>query len=428
MKTQNIHFKRTAGRWRFKGNELAYIKEVLNSGFGSSSVGNMVQRLEASFAKRFGMKYAVTSTSGTTTLHLALAAFGVGPGDEVLLPVSTVISCPNAILYTGARPIFVDIDPDTFLIDPKDIERKITKKTKAIMVVHLCGLMCDMDKVMNIAKKHKLFVLEDCAQCYLGKNNKGRIAGTIGDVGSFSFENSKHLSTGDGGILITNNEKLAKRMRQFSGQGYKSIGAINGQVLLGKDTFQDPKYLRHETFGWNYRLPELAAAVGLAQLERIDELVSKRILMGTMFLNALREIKCDWVIPQKLPKGYINSYWTFAVRYEGEKKYGISWYDFRKKFIEFGGDGFYAGWPALYKEGSLQLLNKTGKFFPDEIKVQGPSFKGFLKNNSYCPNLEKVHPKLMHFTTNQGTQKEMAIQAHALKNTIEYFQSKHEKT
>src|SRR3989338_2588524 len=283
--------------WRFRGNELKYVKEVLDSGFGSSTIGTMNQRFEQAFAKRFGSRYAITSNSGTATLHQALAAFGVGPGDEVIVPALTVVMCGYAVIHAGARPVFADVLPDTFLIDPKDIERKITKKTKAIMPVHLYGLMCDMDAIMKIAKKHKLYVVEDCAQCYLGKDEKNRLAGTIGHVGSFSTENSKHLSTGDGGILITNSEMLAERMRKFGGMGFKNIRALNGQVRKNKDTFQDPKYLRHDVFGYNYRLPEVVAAVGLAQVERIDFIVKKRIQIAAKYLKALK--RCDWIIPQK---------------------------------------------------------------------------------------------------------------------------------
>ena len=404
---------------RFQGNELKYVKEVLDSGFASSAAGSMIQHLEKDFAFKFGVKYAVASNSGTTTLHQALAAFGVGPGDEVILPVSTVISCPFAIMYTGAKPVFADIDSDTFLIDPEDIKRKITPRTKAIMVVHLCGLMCDMDAIMRIAKEHRLYVLEDCAQCYLGSDHLERIGGTVGHVGSFSFENSKHLSAGEGGMLITNDEKLATRMRKFGCLGYKNVGAVTGQVLLSRDTFQDPVYLRHDSFGSNYRMSELSAAVALAQLERIDWLVSQRMTMGEKFLRALTETSHDWLTPQKRLPGFRNSYWTFAVKYEGQEKLGVSWYEFRSMFMKFGGDGFYAGWPPLYNEPALKIVSDTGRFFADEIKRR-LDFIGFLDHAS-CPVAESLQPKLMHFTTNQLTEEEMDIQADALRKSILYF-------
>lgn len=416
-------FKKTSNSWRFQGNEIKYVKEVLNSGFGSSTSGNMNQRFEKAFATKFKARFAVTSNSGTSTLHQALMAFGVGPGDEVIVPALTVVMCGYAVIHAGAKPVFADVDPDTFLIDPKDIEKKITQKTKAIMPVHLYGLVCDMDAIVKIAKKHNLFVLEDCAQCFLGKDDKNRFGGNIGDVGSWSLENSKHLSTGDGGILTTNSEVLAERMRKFGGMGFKNIKALNGQVRKNKDVFQDPKYERHDTFGFNYRLPEVAAAVGLAQVERIDFLVKKRMQIASKYLKALKN--CSWIIPQKTPKGFVNSYYTFAVRYEGEEKLGVSWYDFRKKFMEFGGDGIYAAWQLVYNEPIMQTIHKEGRFFKD-LPNQAKYFKGFLKGVS-CPVAEKLQPKIMQFTANQGIEGDMVRQMNALKKAIEFFEKQNEK-
>ncbi len=413
--------KKTSNSWRFVGNEVKYVREVLNSGFGSSTSGNMNQRYERAFADRMGAKFAVTSNSGTSTLHQALMAFGVGPGDEVIVPALTVVMCGYAVIMSGARPVFADVDPDTFLIDPKDVEKKITKRTRAIMPVHLYGQVCDMDAIMRIAKKHKLFVIEDCAQCYLGTDRRGRLGGTMGHVGSFSTENSKHLSTGDGGILVTNEEVLAERMRKFGGMGFKNIRALNGQVRKNKDTFQDPSYLRHDTFGYNYRLPEVAAAVGLAQVERIDLLVKKRQHIAAKYLKALEG--CDWIVPQCAPKGYVNSYYTFAVRYEGQEKRGVSWYDFRKKFMEYGGDGIYSAWALVYDEPIMQLIHKEGRFFPD-LPGQAKHFKGYLKG-VHCPKAEKLQPRIMQFTTNQGIEKDMNLQMNALKKAIAFFDAQH---
>ncbi|MDP3954715.1 MAG: DegT/DnrJ/EryC1/StrS family aminotransferase [bacterium] len=410
---------KTSNSWRFTGNELKYVKEVLDSGFGSSTSGNMNQRLERAFAERFGVKYAVTSNSGTSTLHQALVAFGVGPGDEVILPALTVVMCGYAVLHVGAKPIFADVDSKTFLMDPSDVEKKITIKTKAIMPVHMFGQVCNMEAILKIAKNHNLYVIEDCAQCYLGTDSRGRIGGTIGDIGSFSFENSKHLSTGDGGILITNNEVFAERMRKFGGLGFKNIKAENGQVRKNKDVFQDPLYLRHDAFGWNYRLPEVAAAVGLAQVERIDYLVSKRQQIAYKYLEAIERTGCDWLVPQGVPLGAVNSYYTFAVRYEGEERLGISWYEFRRKFMELGGDGIYAALALIYNEPVMQMISGSGRFFHD-IEGQGAILKGFVEN-AQCPVSEKIQKKLMLFTSNQGIEEDMNIQMNALEKAINYF-------
>src|SRR3989338_71259 len=190
--------KKPSNAWRFKGNEMKYLREVLESGLAGGPSGSMNARFEEAFAGTFGAKYAITTNSGTAALHQTLVAFGVGPGDEVITPPLTPFMCTSTILMAGAVPVYADIDPETFLIDPKDIEKKITRRTKAIMAVNLYGQVCDMEAIMRIAKKHNLYVLEDCAQCYLGTDNRDRIGGTIGHVGSFSFQSTKHLATGDG--------------------------------------------------------------------------------------------------------------------------------------------------------------------------------------------------------------------------------------
>lgn len=270
---------------------------------------------------------------------------------------------------------------------------------------------------MKVAKKHNLYIVEDCAQCYLGADHRGRIGGTIGDVGSFSLENSKHLATGEGGILLTNNENLAERMRKFGGLGFKNLRADTGQFRKNKDIFQDPKYLRHDSFGFNYRMPEVSAAIGLAQLEKINLFVKKRQQIAAKYLKALEG--CDWLVPQKVPKGYVNSYFTFALSYEGERARGATWYEFRKKFIEFGGDGIYAAWALVYNEPIMQSIHHEGRFFKG-LKPQALDLKGFLKGVS-CPKAEKLQPKLMQFTANQGIEKEMNLQMDALKKTIKFF-------
>lgn len=408
--------------WRYTGNELNYVKEVLDSGFCAATSGNMNHRLEEEFCKKLGAKYAIVMNSGTTTLHSALAAFGVGPGDEVIIPALTVIMCAYAVLYANATPVFADVDPETFLIDPKDVERKITSRTKAIMPVHLYGQVCDMDAIMAIAKKYNLKVVEDCAECLQGKDEHGRIAGTIGDVGSFSMENSKHISTGDGGLVVTNDEVLAERMRKFGGMGFKNIKASSGQVRKNKDIFQSPDYLRHDSFGWNYRLSEISAAVGLGQAERMEVFVNQRHNVGKRFLQVIKDTNCDWLIPQATPAGAFNSYWTFVVRYEGEEKKGVSWHDFRKKYLEFGGDGIYSAWALVYNEPAIKLISSEGRFFPG-FGEQGKYLRGICDNIS-CPNAEKLQPKLMQLPTNQNGEEEIAQKMEALRKTIEFYNLK----
>lgn len=405
--------------WRYGEKEINYVREVLGSGFMSATTGNMNKRLEDAFAKKLGAKYAITVNSGTSTMHAALAAFGVGPGDEVIMPALTVIMCAYSAMYANARPVFADVDPNTFLIDPKDIERKITPRTKAIMPVHLYGQVCDMEAIMAIAKKHNLKVIEDCAECLLGTDGQGRLAGVIGDAGSFSLENSKHIATGDGGIIVTNDEVLAERMRKFAGMGFKNIKADTGQVRKNKDLFQHPDYLRHDAFGWNYRMSEVTAAVGLAQTEKMDFFVDLREKVGKRFRETIVEMNCDWIFPQYTPPGYRNTCWTFAARFDGQEKKGISWVDFRKKFMENGGDGIYSAWALIYREPIIQLVSKEGRFFVD-VPDQGKQFLG-IADSPNCPNAEWLQPLMMHFPANQANDEEIEVQMEALRKTIQFF-------
>lgn len=385
--------------WKFEGNERKFLDETLSSGFAASESGTMNERLEEAFAAEFKREFAITANSGTSTLHMALNAFGVGPGDEVIIPALTVGMCGFVVCQTGAMPVYADVCEDTFLMDPVDVEKKITAKTKVIMPVHLYGLVCDMTSIMAIAKKYNLFVLEDCAQCFLGKDEQGRIGGGIGDVGSWSFENSKHLSTGDGGIVATDNEELAVSMRQFGGVGFKNLTAKSGKVRIARERFQDPGWERHNIIGYNYRLPELCAAVGLAQLECLNEFVELRQMMGNAYLKTILDSGSDILIPQQIPDKFIHSYYTFSALFNGEK-HGVKWQEFRKKYIEFGGDGIYAAWQTVNNE---------------------PAFKDNKIGWGEVPVAEKLQKNMMQFTTNQKDETERNKQIEALKQTISFF-------
>ena len=405
----------TQKSWRFGEEELIYVKEVLDSGLGASTYGTMNKRLEQAFAKRFGVCYAITHNSGTSTLHSCLAAAGVGPGDEVISPALTVISDVAVTLHQNAVPVFADIDPDTFNMDPEDVERKITPRTKAIMPVHLYGLPCDMDPIMALAEKYNLTVIEDAAQCFLGEY-KGRLAGTIGHMASFSFENTKHMSTGDGGIVITNDERLAEAVRKFSCVGYAGLAADSGQVRNKARSFQDPNYKRHDSLGWQYRMPEVCAALGMAQLARLDQYVMKRQQIWRLYADAVKG--CSYILPQRTPPGYVNACWTFAARYEGEAAIGTSWYEFAEKFRELSDEGIYAAWSVVYFEPVIAEQQFYGRGCPNQC----PMYEGKLEwKKGLCPTAEAVQPKLMQFKGNIGDIGEAQRQADALRRTIEHF-------
>ena len=400
--------------WRFKGNEIKYIKKVLKSDFSAGSDASMNEKFEKKFAKIHKQNFAIASNSGTSTLHQALLAIGVGHGHEVIIPALTVAMCGFAVWQCGAVPVYADVDHETFLIDPNDIEKKITKKTKAIMVVHTYGLMCDMESVIKVANKHKIKVLEDCAQCFLGHDDKKRISGTVGSIGSWSLESTKHISSGEGGILTTNSPKLAKIMRKYGTLGFKNITAQNGKVRINREKFQNPNWERHDQFGYNYRLSEISSAVALAQTEKITFFVKKRVEAGNAFLNFIKKSKTKLLIPQKIKRNYKHVFFTFACIFNGDNK-NISWQSFRKKFIEYGGDGIYAAWKTVNNEPCFANARKKG-LFSGNMKI----------SNSYgwgeTPIAISLQKKIMQFTTNQKNKKEVDKQILALKKTFEYFE------
>ena len=398
---------------KYLGNELQYLEKVLNSESWSATGGNWNNALEREFAKRFGVKYAVAMNSGTSTLHAALEAAGVGPGDEVISPAITVIMDSTATIHANAIPVYADINPKTFNIDARDVARKITKKTKAIIPVALYGLPADLDPIMDLAKKNNLVVIEDNAQCVLGKY-KGRLAGTIGHMASYSFENTKHISCGEGGMVITNDEKYAEMARKVGGHGFKNLRAEEGRVRLNQDVFQNPYYKRHDVLGWNYRMPEFNAAIALAQLERVNELVDLRIKSAKFFIDVMKT--CNYLIPQFVPEDYVNSYYTLGVVYEGDKSIGVAWEDFRKAYINNGGDGIYGAWSVAYLEPMIaeRQFAKRCPCVYENVKYE----KGL------CPVAELVQPKIMQFKTNYRDVQIAEIKANVLLKTIKQFKSK----
>ncbi len=275
------------------GNEKKYVLDCLDTTWISSN-GKYINEFEKSFASWMDVKYALSCCNGTVALHLPLLAWGLGPGDEVLVPSFTYIATANAVRYCGAKPVLVDSLPDTWNIDPADMERKITPQTKGVIPVHLYGNPCDMDAIMSIAKKHGLFVLEDAAECH-GATYAGKKAGTIGDVGVFSFFGNKIITTGEGGMVVTDDDELAAKMRLFKGQG------------------MDPnrRYWFPVT-GYNYRMTNIEAAIGLAQLENVEDHIAARQRVADWYCEFLADIT-DYVTPQKQTSGAESVWWMYSV-------------------------------------------------------------------------------------------------------------------
>ncbi len=240
-----------------KGNEKRYVNDCLDTNWISSR-GKYVNLFEQRFAEYTGAAHAVAVSNGTVAIHLALAALGIGPGDEVLVPTLTYIASVNPIAYLGATPVFVDSSVDNWQLDLDDLEKKITEKTRAVVAVHLYGNVCDMDRLVAICRKHHLLLVEDCAEA-LGTTWKGRHVGTFGDVGCFSFFGNKTVTTGEGGMVVATEDELAKHLSCLKGQGVSPV-----------------RYYWHEVIGFNFRMTNIQAAIGLAQLEQVDEIMSRK--------------------------------------------------------------------------------------------------------------------------------------------------------
>lgn len=393
---------------RIGANELEYVKEVLGTQFRSSSGATFMRRFEEAFGKRFGSSYAVSFVNGTATMHAALEAMGIGPGDEVIVPPLTMSATTFAVLQANATPVFADVDLETFQIDATSIAARITARTRAIITVALYGLCPDMDPILALADKHGLKVIEDNAECFLGEY-KGRMVGTLGHCSSFSFQSSKHLTSGEGGIVLTDDPVLAENIRKVQSLGYAGVGATKAKIT--KKNIQDPGYSRHVTMGWNYRMPELCCAVALAQTEKIDTLVQRRIDAANIFNEATQEFN-DWFIPQKTGSEYLNSYWTWVCRNENP---GVSWHQLRDKFLENGGHGVYAAWKLTYLEPMFENLNLLGRerFISTENLA--------MYKEGLCPKAEHLQKRLMQFKTNYWDISHAYKQAEILHKTLKYF-------
>jgi len=351
------------------GNEKRYVKKCMDTNWISSK-GEFIEKFESTFARKVGAKYGVGVLNGTVALHLALAALDIGPGDEVIIPTFTMIATPNSVRYTGAKPVLVDSELKTWNIDASKIEEKITKKTKAIIPVHTYGHPCDMDAIMKIAKKHGLHVIEDAAEAH-GASYKGRKIGSFGDAACFSFYANKIITTGEGGMVTTNDKKLAEKMQ-----------------LLKNHAFSNERHFWHKLLGFNYRMTNIQAAIGLAQTENFERLSNKRIENAMLYNSLLKEI--DEITLPPSTKGIKNVYWMYGIllknwskvtrdtlRYELASR-GI---ETRTFFIPIHRQPVYKGWfkgkypnseylctNGLYLPSSTSLTEKQIRYIAKTIK------------------------------------------------------------
>ncbi len=282
------------------GNEKKYLAECIDTGWISSE-GPFVKKFEDKFANKVDRKYGISVCNGSVALDVAISALGIGVGDEVIMPTFTIISCASAVVRAGAIPVLVDSDMHTWNMDVEQIEPKITSKTKAIMVVHIYGLPANMNPVLQIAKKHDLFIIEDAAEV-IGQTYFNKQCGSFGDVSVFSFYPNKHVTTGEGGMVLTDNEEIAERCKS-----------------LRNLCFQPKQRFLHDELGWNFRLSNIHAAVGLAQLEQLDKSIIRKREIGHRYLHNLKELQnVDLPIPKT--EYAENIFWIFGIVLK-DKKY-----------------------------------------------------------------------------------------------------------
>lgn len=270
------------------GNEKKYVLDCLDSTWISSK-GKYVNEFEKAFANYIGINHATTVNNGTIALHLALLALGIEKGSEVIVPTFTYIASVNAISYIGAIPVFVDSLKETWQMDPADVRKKITNKTKAIMAVHLYGYPCEMNELVKIAKENDLFLIEDCAEA-IGSKYEEKYVGTFGDIAAFSFFGNKTITTGEGGMVVTNDETLFDRSVHFKGQG------------LAKN-----REYWHDVIGYNYRMTNICAAIGVAQLERIDEIINKKRKIAGWYQENIKGLPISF--HNEIGNNIFHSYW-----------------------------------------------------------------------------------------------------------------------
>ncbi len=344
------------------GNEKKYLNECIDTGWISSE-GPFVKKFEENFSNFLGRKYGIAVSSGTAALDIAVKSLKIGEGDEVLVPCFTIISCVSAIIRAGAKPVLLDSDFLTWNIDISQIEKKITKKTKAIMVVHTYGLPVEMNKILQLSKKYKLKIIEDAAEMH-GQTYNGKLCGSFGDISIFSFYPNKHITTGEGGMILTNNSSISKRCRS-----------------LRNLAFQEKKRFIHNELGWNYRMTNIQAALGLAQLEQINKFILKKRLIGDTYNKLLKHNKY-LQLPLANTEYAENIYWVYGLVLKSNFKYSINKVRNLLSSKGIGTRTFF--WP-MHKQPVFQKM-------------------GLFKNESY-PVAEKLSKKGIYVPSGLGITK-----------------------
>jgi perosamine synthetase len=392
---------------KFNSKEEEYLKQVLGLETRSATSGTFTNDLEKTASEKLKRKYAIAQNSGTSTLHSALLALGIGDGDEVISPSFTVIMNTAVTLHCGAIPVYVDVDPETFCICTKDLRRKITTKTKAIQVVSVYGQSPEYDEIMSIANEFNIPIIEDNAECIDGFY-KGKLVGTFGTFSSYSLEDSKHLSCGEGGLLLGDDEELMTLARKYAGHGFRTLHAENGRIRLNPNEWQHPNFLRHDHIGYNYRLSEFQSAIALAQFSKKDELVQWRKKSGNAITDVLN--KSDLFSTQYTPNYIEHSFWCVGAKFKGNTK---EWEIFRDKLFEFSGERIFGAWQVPYLEPVMQ----NGNF----KRYLNKEYHGIKYERGLCPNAEEIQKNMMVFKTKYRNEKSLENLINGIQKTLNYF-------
>lgn len=325
------------------GNEKNYLNDCIDTGWISSE-GPYITKFENQFAAKMGRKFGIAVCNGSVALDAAILALGIGNDDEVIMPTFTIISCAAAIIRAGAKPVLVDSDANTWNMDVNQVEAKITKKTKAIMVIHIYGLPVDMDPILKLSQKYGLKIIEDAAEAH-GQVYKGRPCGSFGDISTFSFYANKHITTGEGGMILTDDEELAKKCRS-----------------LRNLCFIPQKRFLHHELGFNFRMTNLQGALGLAQLERLDEFVLIKRKMGEKYNSLLKDIE-QITLPVVNTNYAQNIYWVYGIVLKPES--GLS----AETVMARLGEEQIATRPFFWNMHEQPVLNNMGLFINEKYPV-----------------------------------------------------------
>jgi perosamine synthetase len=393
---------------KFGKEELKYLKQVLELEEASATSSNFTETLEQRSAKVFQRNFCVAQNSGTSTMHSALLACGVTHGDEVLSPAFTVIMNTAVTLQCGAIPVYVDVDPETFCIDVDDLRRKITPKTKAMMVVSVYGQAPEYDEILQICKENNIYLIEDNAETVLGFY-KNQMVGTFGDFSSMSLEDSKHLSSGEGGLLLGDDENLMELARKFGGHGFQTLRAETGKIRLNPLVWQSPEFKRHVEIGYNYRLTEFQSAIALAQIEKVEKLVYWRKKSGKSITNILQNSKLFTV--QKTPSYIEHSYWCVGAKFNGNLS---EWYEFRDALFDACGERIFGAWQVPYNEPVI-ASGHYKRYLADE-------YKNSVSSIGTCPNAESIQKSMMVFKTKYRNDEALNNLLEGLRATINRFE------